>query len=233
NSQAGFLDQLKMPRSSIPAVTHVDYSARVQTVSEEENPRFYALLRAFEAQTGCAVLVNTSFNVRGEPPVCTPEEAFRCFMRTDMDYLVLGNFLIEKSALRREAPGSDAFSRGGEADQKQSAVGRPAPSVLRRFGLTTGLAFFVLGAILEFRHRSAGRPFASLAVLLLLFSVIAPALLRFVYRPWMAVANFLGAIISRLLLTLVFFFVVTPIGTLQRLFGKHLVDLRFRSHDAT
>ena len=103
-----FLQRLKTPRSTIPAVTHVDYSARIQTVSEHENPRFYALLRAFEAQTGCAVLVNTSFNVRGEPPVCTPDEAYRCFMRTDMDYLVLGNFLIDKQA---QQP-------GGEAPQK-------------------------------------------------------------------------------------------------------------------
>src|SRR5204862_8173790 len=86
---------------------------------------------------------------------------------------------------------------------------------------------------LQLRHRSAGRPLASLAVLLLLFSVTAPTLLRFVYRPWMAVANFMGATISRILLTLLFFFVLTPICTLQRLFGKHLVDLRFRSHDAT
>ena len=100
NGAAGFLERLKTPRSTIPAVTHVDYSARVQTVSEEENPRFHALLRAFEAQTGCAVLVNTSFNVRGEPPVCTPEEAFQCFMRTDMDFLVLGNFLIDKQAVK-------------------------------------------------------------------------------------------------------------------------------------
>jgi|SRR6266516_2423287 len=95
-SRAGFLDRLKTPRSSIPAVTHVDYSARMQTVSPDENPRFYSLLRAFEAQTGCAVLVNTSFNVRGEPLVCTPAEAFRCFMRTDMH--LLGNFLLDKRA---------------------------------------------------------------------------------------------------------------------------------------
>jgi carbamoyltransferase len=98
NGRATFLDRLKEPRSFIPAVTHIDYSARVQTVSPDENPRFYALLRAFEARTGCAVLVNTSFNVRGEPPVCTPAEAFRCFMHTDMDFLVLGNFLLDKRA---------------------------------------------------------------------------------------------------------------------------------------
>ena len=92
-----FLVRLKTPRSSLPAITHVDCSARIQTVAAEENPRFHRLLTEFERKTGCPVLVNTSFNVRGEPPVCTPEEAFRCFMRTEMDYLVLGNFLLEKA----------------------------------------------------------------------------------------------------------------------------------------
>ncbi|HYL05424.1 MAG TPA: carbamoyltransferase C-terminal domain-containing protein, partial [Thermoanaerobaculia bacterium] len=85
-------------RSDVPAITHVDYSARIQTVSREENPRYHALLAEFERQTGCGVIVNTSFNVRGEPIVCTPEDAYRCFMRTEMDYLVLGPFLIDKQA---------------------------------------------------------------------------------------------------------------------------------------
>jgi carbamoyltransferase len=88
--------RLNVPRSEIPAITHVDYSARVQTVSASTNPRYYALLKAFEARTGCGVLVNTSFNVRGEPIVCTPEDAYRCFMRTEMDYLVLENFVLAK-----------------------------------------------------------------------------------------------------------------------------------------
>jgi carbamoyltransferase len=91
-----FLARLKRPRSTLPAITHVDYSARIQTVAGEDNPRFHRLLSEFEKNTGCPLLVNTSFNVRGEPPVCTPEEAFRCFMRTEMDYLVLGNFLLDK-----------------------------------------------------------------------------------------------------------------------------------------
>jgi carbamoyltransferase len=91
------IDKLNVPRSTIPAVTHVDYSARIQTVHRENNPRFHELIRRFEALTGCAVLVNTSFNVRGEPIVCTPEEAYICFMRTGIDYLVLENFLLEKS----------------------------------------------------------------------------------------------------------------------------------------
>ncbi|HYM13718.1 MAG TPA: carbamoyltransferase [Bryobacterales bacterium] len=90
------IDKLNVPRSTIPAVTHVDYSARIQTVRREENPLYYDLLRAFERLTGCPVLVNTSFNVRGEPIVCTPEHAYTCFMRTEMDYLVLGDFLLDK-----------------------------------------------------------------------------------------------------------------------------------------
>jgi carbamoyltransferase len=91
------IEKLKLKRSELPAITHVDYSARVQTVHAETNPRYHALLQAFDQRTGCAVLVNTSFNVRGEPIVCTPEDAFRCFMRTDMDYLVLENFLLAKT----------------------------------------------------------------------------------------------------------------------------------------
>jgi carbamoyltransferase len=90
------IDQLNLVRSTIPAVTHVDYSARLQTVHRETNPAFYQLLSAFKEQTGCPVLVNTSFNVRGEPIVCTPGDAYRCFMRTEMDYLVLGRFLLKK-----------------------------------------------------------------------------------------------------------------------------------------
>jgi carbamoyltransferase len=90
------IDKLNIPRSSIPAVTHVDYSARIQTVHKETNPRYYKLLQHFETVTGCPLLVNTSFNVRGEPIVCTPEDAYRCFLRTDMDYLVIENFFLAK-----------------------------------------------------------------------------------------------------------------------------------------
>ena len=90
------IDLLNVPKSDIPAVTHVDYSARVQTVTESTNPRYYRLLEMFERKTGCAVLINTSFNVRGEPIVCTPEDAYRCFMRTDMDVLVLEDTVLLK-----------------------------------------------------------------------------------------------------------------------------------------
>ena len=90
------IDKLNVSRSSIPAVTHVDYSARIQTVHRETNPRYHALLEAFAKRTGCPVLVNTSFNVRGEPIVCTPEDAFRCFMGTEIELLVVGNHVLRK-----------------------------------------------------------------------------------------------------------------------------------------
>lgn len=90
------VDKLNVVRSQIPAVTHVDYSARIQTVDRETNPVYYDLLSAFEREYDCPVIINTSFNVRGEPPVCSPEDAYRCFMRTQMDYLVLGNYVLDK-----------------------------------------------------------------------------------------------------------------------------------------
>ncbi|GJL70773.1 MAG: carbamoyltransferase [Nitrospirales bacterium] len=109
------IDLLNVPKSDIPAVTHVDYSARVQTVSPGTNPRYYQLLQEFEKQTGCAVLINTSFNVRGEPIVCTPEDAYRCFMRTEMDVLVLENCLVLKEH-QKPVPKDEAWMNEFELD---------------------------------------------------------------------------------------------------------------------
>ena len=104
------IEKLNVPRSDIPAVTHVDYSARIQTVHAETNPRFHALLSGFKAKTGCPVLVNTSFNVRGEPIVNTPEDAFRCFMGTELDALAVGNLYLVKgnqdAGLKRDYKGA-------------------------------------------------------------------------------------------------------------------------------
>ena len=97
------LDRLKQLRSTIPAVTHVDFSARIQTVDDARNPRLHALLKLWEQATGCAVLVNTSFNVRGEPIVCTPDDAYRCFVNTEMDCLVIGNFLLDRAAQPKQS----------------------------------------------------------------------------------------------------------------------------------
>ena len=109
------IEKLNVPRSSIPAVTHVDYSARIQTVHRETNPRFHRLLTRFRERTGCAALVNTSFNVRSEPIVCRPDEAYRCFMRTEMDYLVIENFLLAKGE-QPAWPRDDSWKRKFELD---------------------------------------------------------------------------------------------------------------------
>ena len=90
------IEKLNVVRSEVPAITHVDYSARVQTVHADTNPRYHALISRFHELTGCPILVNTSFNVRGEPIVCTPEDAFKCFMGTEIDVLICGNCVLEK-----------------------------------------------------------------------------------------------------------------------------------------
>jgi carbamoyltransferase len=95
------IEKLNIKRSDIPAITHIDYSARIQTVNKDTNPLYHAVISKFDELYGSAVIVNTSFNVRGEPIVNKPEEAFTCFMRTDMDYLVLGNFILDKSQMNK------------------------------------------------------------------------------------------------------------------------------------
>jgi carbamoyltransferase len=109
------IDKLNVARSDIPAVTHVDYSARVQTVHRETNPLYYDMIEAFRKRTGCPVIINTSFNVRGEPIVCRPEEAYRCFMRTEMDYLVMGSFVVAKAEQKR-TPEDEAWMKEFELD---------------------------------------------------------------------------------------------------------------------
>ncbi|HUI10335.1 MAG TPA: carbamoyltransferase [Bacteroidota bacterium] len=109
------IDRLNVPRSEIPAVTHIDYSARIQTVNREDHPLYYDLIARFAKDTGCPVIINTSFNVRGEPIVCRPEEAFTCFMRTEMDYLVMGSYLLAK-ADQSPLAGDDDWKKEFELD---------------------------------------------------------------------------------------------------------------------
>jgi carbamoyltransferase len=96
------IDKLNIKRSDIPAVTHVDYSARIQSVHSDTNPRYHSLISRFKQKTGCPVIVNTSFNVRGEPIVCTPEDAFHCFMGTEIEWLAVGNSVLRKEAQNAE-----------------------------------------------------------------------------------------------------------------------------------
>ncbi len=122
---------VRQARSDIPAVTHVDYSARIQTVTHEESPEYYELIRAFEARTGCAVIVNTSFNVRGEPIVCTPYDAYRCFMRTEMDVLILDDYLL----LKEEQPPWPE----GKGQVESDDVEAPQPTLEREGPLVRAL----------------------------------------------------------------------------------------------
>ena len=109
NEQKGYfgLEKLNIVRSDVPAITHVDYSARIQSVNSKTNPRYHEMLTKFYNKHGCPVIVNTSFNVRGEPIVCTPKDAYLCFMRTEMDYLVMGNYLLDKTEQKPLSNDSD------------------------------------------------------------------------------------------------------------------------------
>lgn len=224
-SAAGFAQRLKEARSTIPAVTHVDYSARVQTVDAEQHPRFHRLLAEFEKRAGCPVLVNTSFNVRGEPPVCTPEDAYRCFMKTGIDYLVLGNFLVDKRE-QKTAPPEKTRPTESWIKREYEKVDR-SPRSLRRFGLTIGTVFLVLGLVALFRHRVTGWPLAVFAGSLLATAEFAPAKLRLLHRLWTKGSLALGWVMTRVVLTFLFFLAVTPIGLLQRLFGKRSFHVTF------
>jgi carbamoyltransferase len=123
------IDKLNVARSEVPAVTHVDYSARIQSVHRETNPKYHALISRFHATTGCPLIVNTSFNVRGEPIVATPDDAFRCFMGTDLDALAIGNCFLRKTdqdpALKRDY--KDAFELPN-LDDKDPSHGAYPPS---------------------------------------------------------------------------------------------------------
>ena len=230
-ARASFKEQLHTARSTIPAVTHVDCSARVQTVTAEDNPPLHALLRAFDRRTGCGVLVNTSFNVRGEPPVCTPEDAYRCFMRTDMDYLVLGNCLLDK----REQPPVKRESHPPPSHwltEEYEKLDR-SPQALRRFGLTVGFVFAAIAALLIFNRSSFGSALAGGALLLIALALLNPAQLQKFHRVWMSASLAMGWFMTQLILTLVFCAIVVPIGLLQRAVGKRALDLRFRSSESS
>jgi carbamoyltransferase len=233
HESSDYRTRLKVRRSALPAVTHVDYSARVQTVSAADNPRFHQLLREFQKRTGCPVLVNTSFNVRGEPPVCTPEDAFRCFMSTEMDYLVLGNCLLDKTGMVPEPPRTgretSAVWKPPLLDEEELQSLDQSPRALRRFGLTLGIPLLILGEFLHFKNRKAGGFIIPIGILSLLAAAFFPAVLRYVQKPWMMLALFLGRIVNSVILTIAFFLVVTPIGLLQRLLGKRALEFGFKT----
>lgn len=201
------LARLGVPVSDIPGVTHVDGSARVQTVDAERNPRFFRLLTAFHAETGCPLLLNTSFNLRGEPIVCTPANAIRTFLASGLDLLVLGSSIVERPP--------------GPAQPLPPPPPKARPrAALKRFARDLLLGFSLLGLVLAFKGGAAARPFA-LAFAGLALVIAALALFR---RQWLAgllaiwqpFADRLGRGLSGVLFGLVYWLVVGPIALLRR-----------------
>jgi carbamoyltransferase len=221
------LQKLRIPRSDIPAVTHVDYSSRLQTVSAEDNPRYHSLISRFKDKTGYGIVINTSFNVRGEPIVCNPEDAYMCFMRTEMDTLALGNFLLKKEdqpVLDIEAESLDSKRTKGKAEDIRE---------LRKFGFVMAGSFTVISAIL-FIKGSGLLPFsACLSAVFLISASLFPGILRPIERFWMKLASIMGSIMSRILLTLVYFLAVVPTGFLLRIFGMKPLKLDFDTSKKT
>ncbi len=235
------LDKLHVVRSEVPAVTHVDCSARVQTVDEERHGRFHRLLRAFESKTGCPVVINTSFNVRGEPIVCSPEDAYRCFMATNMDALVIGRFLLLKdeqpdagqyrtdkylAQFRRGRPSlvTDASSGSGLIQIHRD----PSPKQLTWFGLVWTLFLGLVGGLALW---AGGWPAATLlwtlAAAVPVVGRLRPGLMRSIYLA-VAYASFpIAYLVSQLVLAGVYYLVLAPTGLLLRLFGHDPMLRRF------
>lgn len=219
------LDRLRLELSEIPAVTHVDYSARVQTVGTEPETGFRRLLEAFEDETGCPVVVNTSFNRRGEPIVCSPGDAYACFMQTEMDVLVLEDHVLLKDE-QPSAAETDFEAMAAEWQPDDEPDRGPDRRELRRFGILMAGAFGVLGGILLWRGHSPGPYLLAVAALFAAVGLAAPAALGPVHRGWMAFAERLARITNTVLLTLVFVLVITPAALILRLARRDRLGLR-------
>jgi carbamoyltransferase len=219
-------DLLKQARSTIPAVTHVDYSARIQTVERDGNPLLYDLLLRFERATGCAVLVNTSFNVRGEPIVCTPDDAYRCFVNTEMDYLVIGSFVLNRTTQpsrhieRRVMPHKWI---------KMRLKLKEDPKEWRKVALLSALGLAILSTVLCWWHiLPVAGWIAALSVLasVMLCAVLQPRWFRGYYRLSIRLGFYASQWIGYAVLAVLFLLVLTPLGWALRLTGKDLLQLK-------
>lgn len=204
------IEKLWVDRSVVPAITHVDYSARVQTVHAQRSPRYHAMITAFYQETGCPMVLNTSFNLRGEPPVCTPADACRTFLASGMDALVIGDHLVLRPAgiePTGQCPPPPIFPTPARTDAD-----------LRTFGVGGGAILGVLAALQAWWDRPAlSAAIAAIAVCLAVPGALAPAALRPVEHQFARVGKVLGHYNGRLLLTILYLAVVTPLGALRRL----------------
>ena len=244
------LNKLNLKRSVVPAITHVDYSARVQTTDESRHGLYHKLLETFESKTGSPVLINTSFNVRGEPIVCRPEEAYHCFMGTDIDALVLGQAILKKE----DQPQANLTPSGHYATQfalQRSALPvsrfidvdwKPASRKLRQFALASLLGFPLIGLLLEkllpltgiaaVTALAASANFilvgAATGALVCLLGLILPKIILPVYVALVALVLPIGLALSFLLIPLIYYGVFTPIALGLKILGKDPLDRTLR-----
>jgi carbamoyltransferase len=233
------IDKLNVVRSEIPAVTHVDYSARLQTVDGQTNSRYRALLSEFNSLTGCPVLVNTSFNVRGEPIVCTPLDAYKCFMRTEMDNLLLGNILLIKEEQPDTIPGiswEEGFAKGRFTPKEPAAMDKfkfKDRKEWRKFGIGLSIILMILGTIQWIIGKSLF-PFVYLTAGIVLTSgFLFPVLLKPLFILFSYIGFALGWVMTRVILSAFFYLVFTPIGLFSRLFRKRYLQMKFGSNDSS
>jgi len=217
------LAKLKVKRSQVPAITHVDNSARVQTVSTGSDSipdsMFYRLLTNFEKQTQCPMLINTSFNVRGEPIVESPRDALRCFMKTDMDILAIGSFVLVKSEQIKKL--SDALNEEESGEIKPVAKSVIPPEELRQFALSTGIVISLLfGWFIPWLvDSSLNTGVFIFSALWILWGLLLPKTLAPVYNGWMRFGLVMHRITTPLILSIIYFVLITPSGLVMRMFG--------------
>jgi len=233
------IDKLNVVRSEIPAVTHVDYSARLQTVDRKTNERYHALLTEFASQTGYPVLVNTSFNVRGEPIVCTPLDAYKCFMRTEMDNLVLGNYLLHKTEQPETIPGiswKDGFAKGRFTPKESAAMDKSKFKDQRewkKFGIGLSIILTILGTIQWIMGKSLFPMVYLTAGIVLASGLLFPLILKPLFILFSYIGFTLGWIMTRVILSVLFFLVITPIGLISRLLGKRYLQTNLGTNEPT
>ncbi len=214
------LDKLKIIRSQVPSITHVDNTARVQSVSDESNPMFFRLLSKFYALTHCPILINTSFNVRGEPIVESPDDALACFINTGMDVLAIGSFVL----LKDDQPDTlmDKLDHRKTNDKQQDSAVELLPGELRRFAISTGVAVSLIFGWF-FPWLTDSKPaidIMAVSALWIIWGLLLPVTLRPIYKGWMLFGLMMGRFMTPLILSIIYFTLITPVGLIMRLLGN-------------
>jgi carbamoyltransferase len=220
NDKKQGLDKLKIIRSQVPSITHVDNTARVQSVSDESNPVFFRLLSRFYKLTQCPMLINTSFNVRGEPIVESPDDALACFMATGMDVLAIGSFVL----LKGEQPDNllDKLKTRKSAENQQAPAVELLPGDLRKFAISTGIAVsLIFGWFLPWLvDLKPDMTVVAGSALWIAWGLLFPATLRPVYKGWMRFGSMMGRFMTPLILSVIYYILITPFGLIIRLSGN-------------